>query len=363
MRLDGSRRARPRCRRPPGSSLCRCRRGPARSLRRSRARARAAARPRGVARLNRSNACGRNSGGRPAPPSVTRRRDRSVSATAPRVERRPPPWRRALSTRLPSACSRRTQVAGATIPAAESDDLQRTARARARARRTGRRQRRGARDLVRLDRRSGSRPSSARASTSRSSASRTSRSTSSAAERSAASSSSLRPRAPQGQLELGPEQRERRAELVAGVGHEAALPRETRLESGEHLVQRHSEPADLVAALGQRQPAARDARVETSAALPAHRLDRTQRRAREEVAGERREQERERPDDEELRRAVRRAPRRGPRARPRRRGPRACLRSASMAPSSAGGPDLDPPAPPRCPGRSASSSARLARRR
>ena len=50
-------------------------------------------------------------------------------------------------------------------------------------------------------------------------------------------------RPPQRQLELGLQQRERRPQLVARLGDEAALALEPGLEPGEHLVQRSREPA------------------------------------------------------------------------------------------------------------------------
>src|SRR2546429_16484 len=46
-----------------------------------------------------------------------------------------------------------------------------------------------------------------------------------------------RPAAPQSQIDLGPETRERGGQFVARVGHEGALPRARRLEPVEHLVE------------------------------------------------------------------------------------------------------------------------------
>ena len=57
---------------------------------------------------------------------------------------------------------------------------------------------------------------------------------------------------PQRQVDLGPENRERGAQLVARVGHEGALPRERRLEPVEHLVERLPQPRQLVSRLGHR---------------------------------------------------------------------------------------------------------------
>ena len=56
----------------------------------------------------------------------------------------------------------------------------------------------------------------------------------------------MRARPAQRELELGPERRERRAQLVARVGDEAALSREPLLEAVEHVVQRLAETVDLV---------------------------------------------------------------------------------------------------------------------
>jgi len=61
-----------------------------------------------------------------------------------------------------------------------------------------------------------------------------------------------RPAAPQSQIDLGLENRERGAQLVARVGHEGALPRERRLEPVEHLVECLPQPRQLVSRLGDR---------------------------------------------------------------------------------------------------------------
>ena len=63
---------------------------------------------------------------------------------------------------------------------------------------------------------------------------------------------------PQRELELGAQQRERSAQLVACVRDEAALAREGSLQPAEHLVQRLAEPPELVARRRDGQPAARD---------------------------------------------------------------------------------------------------------
>ena len=69
--------------------------------------------------------------------------------------------------------------------------------------------------------------------------------------------------APQRQLQLGLEDAERRAQLVARVGDEAPLAHERRLEAVEHLVQGLAQARDLVAAR-RAAAAARPARTARS---------------------------------------------------------------------------------------------------
>ena len=102
-------------------------------------------------------------------------------------------------------------------------------------------------------RRSGSSPRSVWAIVSRSSESWVSRSVSSAAEASAARSSSRRAALGQGQLQLGPQDRQRRSQLVAGVGDEGALVLQRLAEPLEHLVQGRPEARDLVVGRRHRQ--------------------------------------------------------------------------------------------------------------
>ena len=104
-----------------------------------------------------------------------------------------------------------------------------------------------------VSRRSGSGPRSARAISSRSSASRDRRSVSSAADRRVVSSSSAPARTPQGELDLGAQQRQRRAQLVARVGDEAALVLEGRLERASISLSVVAQPGDLV--VGSAAPA------------------------------------------------------------------------------------------------------------
>jgi hypothetical protein len=95
-----------------------------------------------------------------------------------------------------------------------------------------------------------------------------------------------------GGLELGLDHRDRSAQLVARVGDEVPLLLVGRLQPGEHVVERHTEPPHLVARLGQRQRGVGVAIDRDLARAPAHRLDGTQPGARERVADERDEQHR-----------------------------------------------------------------------
>ena len=101
------------------------------------------------------------------------------------------------------------------------------------------------------------------------------------------------------ELELGPQQRERRPQLVTGVGDELALARERGLEPVEQLVQRLAKTLDLVARCRDRQPLARRLGRDRRGP-PAHRLDLAQRQAGEPVAEERREDQRDRACDQQL---------------------------------------------------------------
>src|SRR5205807_349146 len=56
------------------------------------------------------------------------------------------------------------------------------------------------------------------------------------------------------EVELGAKQRERRPQLVPGLGDEAALALERGLEPSEHLVERLAEPLELVPRARHRQP-------------------------------------------------------------------------------------------------------------
>ena len=74
-------------------------------------------------------------------------------------------------------------------------------------------------------------------------------------------------------LELGLDDGERRAQLVARVGQEAPLALERGLEARQHLVQRLAEAADLVVRLGQRKALGAAAQRDLPGP-PAHRLER-----------------------------------------------------------------------------------------
>ena len=187
-----------------------------------------------------------------------RRRPRARSTTSPS------PWRSALSTRLPSAWRSRS---GSPMTPSSAGASTRIARPRSAARSANRSRAPSsrARTLERLGR-TGRRPSAARARTRRSSASCARWSHSSTAATSASRTSGPSPPVRSDALELGLDHRDRRAELVAGVGDEAPLALEGPPQPVEHLVERLAEPADLVAAgaaaaaarlAGQRDSAAR----------------------------------------------------------------------------------------------------------
>ena len=250
-------------------------------------------------RLNGSKACAASSGGKPGPSSPRRgarpfrppravpRRRFALGHGAARCRRgcRRPALR---AVGRHGARGRPRHPSRSRRPASSARDRKRSAMpSRSSAAATG-------------SRRTGSSPPSARASTSRSSASRESRSVSSAADRTRLVQLLRSALAAKGEVELCAEHRERRPQLVARIGDEAALSLECRLQTGEHRVQRLAEPAQLVFRRRQRQPPARLGRGHRLRLAP-HRVDRPQRRGGEEVAAHRREQEGERPHDQQLR--------------------------------------------------------------
>jgi hypothetical protein len=87
---------------------------------------------------------------------------------------------------------------------------------------------------------------------------------------------------------------------VARVGDEAPFAREARLEPREHRVQRLAEARDLVARGGKREPLPRCVDRDLGRA-PAHCLDGPECRACEQVAGDGRQQERDRAAHQQLR--------------------------------------------------------------
>ena len=100
------------------------------------------------------------------------------------------------------------------------------------------------------------------------------------------------------QLQLRAQERERRAQLVARVGDEAALAPQALVEAVEHRVQRLTESRDLVGGGGNRQAAARGLGRDLRRLAP-HRLHRAEGAAGDEVARERSQRERDRTDHEQ----------------------------------------------------------------
>ncbi len=107
------------------------------------------------------------------------------------------------------------------------------------------------------------------------------------------------PRLRQRQLDLGEHQGQRRAQLVAGLGHEPALSLQAVVEPLEHGVEGERQPAQLVVRAGQRESLARAAGGDRGRPSP-HPLDRAQSRARDDVAEASGDDERERSADEQL---------------------------------------------------------------
>ena len=82
---------------------------------------------------------------------------------------------------------------------------------------------------------------------------------------------------------------------MARVGDETAFAFERVAEAVQHLVQGHAEPAELVVRSGQRE-APLGLGCGDRIRLDAHRVDRTERRGRDSIAEERREDEGDRRD-------------------------------------------------------------------
>ncbi len=113
-------------------------------------------------------------------------------------------------------------------------------------------------------------------------------------------------RAPGGerQLELGPQDRQRRPQLVAGVGDEGALVLQRLAEPFQHLVQRRPQASDLVAGRRHRQALVGLGAGDLRRPRP-HRLDRVQRRGGDPVGGERGEDQRHRAAEQQQLQQVR----------------------------------------------------------
>ena len=100
------------------------------------------------------------------------------------------------------------------------------------------------------------------------------------------------------EVELGPEEGERGAQLMPGVGHEAPLAFERLLEPSQHLVQGVTEPFELVSRAWDGKPFARPLSGDLGRP-PSHRIDCSETGSREQVARARREQQRDRAGDQE----------------------------------------------------------------
>ena len=87
---------------------------------------------------------------------------------------------------------------------------------------------------------------------------------------------------------------------MARVGDEAALADQAGFEAGKHVVERLSQSEDLVVGPWKRELAARRLGRDLRCP-PTHQLDRAQQSAGKQVAGNRREHERDRPADEQRR--------------------------------------------------------------
>ena len=211
-----------------GVARARLRREPARRARRSRGRARSAAAARLVGAAEASNARGAEIGGKPGPSSRDVELDEPVpawraSSTGRRRGRarcrpgcRAPARRVAVGVELELVVAR-LEISRPSVLGARREARRRVARA-ARA--------------ATPSRRIGSGPGRRGRSAAGPRRAATAARVSSAAERSALLELLARARPPQRELELGPQQGERRAQLVARVGDEAALVLDGRLRGG-----------------------------------------------------------------------------------------------------------------------------------
>jgi hypothetical protein len=104
----------------------------------------------------------------------------------------------------------------------------------------------------------------------------------------------------QREVDLGAQRRQRGPKLVACVADHSPLPRHRRLEAIEHRVQRPAERADLVRRVGHRQ-SLRQLAFRNELGPRTHPVDRTQRSARQLISPHAREQQGERPGDQQQR--------------------------------------------------------------
>ena len=178
--------------------------------------------------------------------------DRAVVARGRTALTSPPPWRSALSTRLPSACSIRSGSSSAPSPLGRGDarSLARASRAR-----SSNRVRTRSSSTAQLDRLAGDRQPALVRSRDHQQVLGELREPVDLLDGRAKRGAQLLGRAARAprELELGPQGRQRGAQLVAGVGDEDALALQRGLDPVEHRVERLPEPVDLV--LGARAAA------------------------------------------------------------------------------------------------------------
>ena len=102
---------------------------------------------------------------------------------------------------------------------------------------------------------------------------------------------------PERHLELGAQERQRRPQFVTGVGDEVPLALKRALEPVEHLVQRATQPLELVTRRRNREPLPGRVRGDRRRSPP-HRLDLPQRHPGEKVAGAGGEDQRDRSGEQ-----------------------------------------------------------------
>ena len=246
------------------------------------------------ARLKRSKARARKSSGKPSPLVPDVQLDEAVPLHRRELDR-PPPCASALSTRFTSACPTRSGSASSRRPVGSTRSSRPSDAARVAKRVAASSSRSAAGDRLSADRQ---RPLVGPGDQEQvvGEPREPLRLLGGRAERALELLARARPA--QREVELRAQQRERRPQLVARVGDEAALVLEGRVEAREHLVQRRREPRDLVPRRRHRQPA-RLARRDRLRPAPQD-LDRPQRAGRERVAAEGGGEQGEREEEEEL---------------------------------------------------------------